>query len=193
MKIIVSGNPEYGVAKAICEHFNDVESYSRSHNLSDFLSEVSRKAFAKESLNFDVYVCCSSLQDFAQTLLLKEVSNLWIENRKKGHIVVMGSVLEEFVDTKLDFYSIEKKSLRAFCRSLSLNSCYETDPTSVNFKISYVSTGFLDTPGPALKSKVAISCKEIAKTIDWLINQPPHINVSEICVDPIQKDSECLT
>lgn len=185
-KIIVSGNPEYGLARALSTVFHNIEFFSRSSQGFDFSEEKFRREFAIRSLGYDVYVSCSSLENFDQALLLESVALAWQRESKAGQILVLGSLLESFVNERVDLYSVHKKALRALCRRLSLNAVCVSDQPRATFKITYLSTGYLDTPGPMGEGKVKISCQYVAGVIDWVLSQPPHVNVSEILLEPIQ-------
>lgn len=182
----MSGNNNYGLAKEIARQFPSARFFSRTNGNYDFLDPIIRAKFAQESLACDVYICCSSLSDFAQSLLLKEVISVWQGQGKAGSMIVIGSVLGEFAESRSDTYSKEKQSLRALCREVSLKMAYESPSRSSKFKLTYLSPGYLDTPGEFLETKKNISCEYICKTIQWILSQPRSINIGELALDPIQ-------
>ena len=186
--MIISGNCKYGLSEALAKSFPNAEFYSRTNNHCDFSQKKSRELFARETLNHDLFLCVSSLNEFNQTLLLKEVIDLWIEKSKKGKIIVFGSILESITKDNFEFYAVEKKALRNYCRRVSLqiisdNGNLEKKP---NFHLTYMSLGYLDSHGPRGEGKVRISCDYVTSVITWLIQQPKHINISEFVMEPIQ-------
>ena len=186
--MIVSGNPNYGLGEALARKWPEARFYSRSHNDSDFSKHDTILEFAKQSLNYEVYLSCSCLSRFRQTLLLEAVVQEWMKAGKKGLIVAIGSTADTPVKGTPWMYPIEKKALKAYCRNLSMAALGGHGSKPSGIRISYISPGYLDTPG-ANKSHpgvLKIDCDTIANTVEWVINQPEHINVSEIALDPVQ-------
>ncbi len=186
--VVVSGNREYGLAKALEKVFPTAQFYSRSQNNFDLSKYDDRIKFAELSLNYDVYISCSCLSQFRQTLLLEKVYKKWREVHKKGYIICLGSTADTPVKGTEWIYPIEKKALKAYCRNLSLASLGGHGNKPSGIRITYVSPGYLDTPKanekhPDIKK---INLNYLAETILWLTQQPPQVNISELALDPIQ-------
>jgi hypothetical protein len=186
-KILVSGNPSYGLAASLNHRFPEAEFASRSSGY-DLTTDTDRHRFAERSLNFDVYISCSSLHSFAQTLLLKEVVTLWEEKKHGGYIIVLGSSADTPIKGTVWLYPIEKKGLRSYCRNLSQRVLGGKGSSSNNIRMTYLSCGNLNTPQAEQKypDENKIDCAKIAEIIDWLLTQPEDINFSELCLDAIQ-------
>lgn len=185
--IIVSGDKRYGLSKTLKEKFPEAFFASRKTGF-DFTKHEDTRCFVEMSLEYDVYISCSSLHSFLQTKLLHDVYKNWKENSHKGHIIALGSSADTPVKGSAWIYPIEKKSLRTYCRNLSQRVLGGGDSISSGVRVTYLSPGYVDTPKanedhPEVKK---IQTEYLANTIQWLLNQPEEYNISELCVDPIQ-------
>lgn len=187
-KIIISGNKEYGLAKALFEKFPDARFISRTNENYDLAKFDTRDEFAKISLDYDVFINCSALSNFRQTLLLQKVYQVWLENSKKGQIISFGSTADTPVKGTQWMYPIEKKALKSFCRNLSMASLggHGSEPSGI--RITYLSMGYLATPNVEKKHPQVrkIDTGYIANLVEWVLSQPENVNLSEITIDPIQ-------
>lgn len=186
-EIIVSGNGTYGLGKSIYARFPNASFYSRTNGF-DFLKPEDRHRFSELSLGHSVYISCSALENFAQTLLLKDVVKKWEEHNHKGYIIVLGSSADTPVKGTSWLYPAEKKSLRAYTRNLSQKVLGGHGNASNNIRATYLSPGYLDTPEanekhPEMKK---LDCAYVADVIAWLLMQPSNVNISELCLDPLQ-------
>lgn len=188
-KIVVSGNSKYGLAQSLKVKFPDAVFFSRSESNSNFTSSAELKKFAELSLIYNTYISCSCLYNFNQTLLLEAVAKCWLKNGHRGQIIVIGSSADSPVKGTDWLYPIEKKSLKAYCRNLSLMTLGGHDSKPCGFRITYLSPGYLNTPKanekyPDIKK---LDTDYIADLIHWLLEQPINININEISLDPIQE------
>ena len=71
-------------------------------------------------------------------------------------------------------------------RQLSQAVSSETPPA---WKTTYISPGNLHTPrqDEKMPNTPKLSTDYVAEIIKWLIDQPQDINISEFCLDKIQK------
>lgn len=186
--MIVSGNPNYGVAQALAAKFPTAQFCSRSHGGFDFARSENVSRFVEESLKHQVYVSVSCLHQFKQILLLEAVIKRWRETQHQGHIIAFGSTADTPVKGTPWIYPIEKKALKAFCRNLSFATLggHGSEPSGI--RITYISPGYVDTPGanrnhPQMKK---LGCDYLAGVVAWVLDQPPGVNINEISLDPIQ-------
>ncbi len=187
-RIMVTGNKEYGLAQALGKVFPEAEFFSRSTTGTDLKKHEVREEIAQQSLEYDVYISCSCLSQFRQTLLLEQVYHTWRNNSKSGQIVCLGSSADTPVKGHGWLYPIEKKALKAYCRNLSLETLGGHGQRPSGLRVTYLSPGYLDTPKanakhPEIKK---INLEYLAKMIQWVLEQPPEININEISLDPIQ-------
>jgi len=184
MKIMLTGNKNWGLAKELYKSFEHVSCFSRSTGVH-LTTEVDQEFLAKKTLSCDVFINCSKLNNFNQTLLLKKVWDTWNENNKKGIIINIGSTVDTGLKGGSRIYNVEKVALRNLSRKLSL------DTSSGNgIKVSYISLGYLDTKGVSFQDKVKIKLNEVSDIIQWVLNTPSTININEISIDAIQKLEE---
>jgi NAD(P)-dependent dehydrogenase (short-subunit alcohol dehydrogenase family) len=189
-KIVVSGNPTYGLGLAIRNKFSQAHFYSRSQNQTDLTNINEMNKFALKTLEFDIYISCSSLYKFNQTLLLEAVVKKWQEKNHIGQIIVLGSSADSPVKGTSWLYPIEKKALKAYCRNLSLTTLGGHGSKPSGFRMTYLSPGYLNTPEAELKHKEVkkIDVNYVVDIIEWIMLQPKNININEISIDPIQVD-----
>ncbi len=185
--IIVSGNGSYGLGKSLYTLFPHAKFCSRTNGF-DFLNAEDRHRFAEMSLQHSVYISCSTLENFAQTLLLETVYKAWEKHQHPGQMVLLGSSADTPVKGTAWIYPIEKKSLRAYARNLSQRVLGSPGAPSSGIRITYLSPGYLNTPAandkhPTVKK---LDCDYVAGLVAWLVQQPAHVNISELSLDPLQ-------
>lgn len=180
-KILVAGNPEYGLAKGIHKKFPDATFISRTYGNLDLSIPSKQRELAEISMDYDVFISVSCIWRFAQTEYVQEVAKRWVE-RKHGYIIAIGSSADTPVKGSAWIYPTEKKALRAYCRQLSQISSGEND---CNLKVTYLSPGNIHTPkqDEKMPNVKKLDVEYITNVIDWLLNQPQDVNISELCLD----------
>ena len=183
MKVLVTGSRQRGLAKSIHRCLNeeyDVDCVSRD-TYGDLNTPDIRDMLKGKSLSCDVFINCSKLSAFNQTLLLKDIWDCWVENKKQGHIINIGSTVDTGLKGGSRLYTVEKVALRNLSRKLSL------DASSGNgIKVTYITLGYLDTEGVSFADKVKIELHHVVDAIEWVIEAPDYLNINEISIDPIQ-------
>lgn len=182
MKILIAGNPDYGLAQAIKDKYPQAEFCSRTHNDWDLSIPSKQREFAELSMNYDVVISVSCIWKFNQTTLVQEVAKRWMEEKKLGYIIVLGSSADTPVKGTAWMYPAEKKALRAYCRQISQAVAGEND---IPFKMTYLSPGNMHTlkQDEKMPDTPKLDTSYVADVIKWLINQPNYINISELCLD----------
>ena len=183
MKILVAGNPDYGLAQAIKTKYPNADFCSRSNNW-DLSVPNKQREFAELSMDYDVVISVSCIWKFHQTTLVQEVAKRWMESKKQGYIIVLGSSADTPVKGTAWMYPAEKKALRAYCRQISQAVAGEND---IPFKMTYLSPGNMHTPkqDEKMPDTLKLDTDYVAGVIEWLIDQPKHVNISELCLDRI--------
>ena len=188
-KVIISGNKHYGLGECLYKVFPDATFCSRSNGSYDLTDQEQMGTFVSKSMDYDVYIGCSYLPIFAQTILLAKLFKEWSNVKKKGQIIVVGSTADW--STKARFYSTEKKALRDFSRRMA-GLCTGGGPQLYpgnGLRITYVAPGMIDLPKQRQKHGNDLAMVDpmyIANTIKWLTEQPENINIHEISMDPVQ-------
>jgi short-subunit dehydrogenase len=180
--ILVAGNPTYGIAKAMQERWPSARFASRSSGF-DLTTKEGRHRLAELSLEAEVFVCCSALHKFHQTLLLEAVWALWSERGKKGKIICMGSTADQGLRASNWLYPIEKVALKSLCLNLS-----ECAKKGNGISVSYLAVGYVDTPKTLEKhaGKQMLSPDYVVDLVEWVLAQPAGVNLNSISLDPIQ-------
>ena len=189
-KILIAGNQEYGLSSALYKKWPDATFVSRSTGLKmDLCLLKNQRHIAELSLEYDIFISVSSLWKFHQTSLVQEVSKKWKEQKHKGYIIAVGSSADTPVKASTWLYPGEKKALRAYCRGVS--QMVSGDNFS-GFKMTYLSPGWMRTPIEEKKHPdiPKLDLEYVAGTIEWLINQPDTVNISELCLDEVRVKDE---
>ena len=194
MKIAYTGNPTYGLAQAWSRRVAgtiDVKNNTRyeTHffsraNSYNFDDPEARHTFAKVSLEYDVVINSSALHNFQQTLLLKQVWDVWNEQSKVGRIINIGSTADRSNSGTDWIYPTEKKALREFSLGLSMMSVWQNHPT----KVSYISFGSLQTSKVHKKhpDRTLMDLTKAVSIIKQVVDQDKENVLSEYRIDPVQ-------
>jgi NADP-dependent 3-hydroxy acid dehydrogenase YdfG len=187
MKIIISGNPEYGVAQGINSVLSSEHelTFCSRKNGYDLTKDEGRHKLVSKSLETDVFINNSALWRFNQTVLAEVIWQAWTDAGKSGHIINMGSTADRLNRGGNWTYPVEKGALRHH----SLDQALATLGGS-NIKVTYIAYGFVNTPSVERKhpDKLKHTSEEIARLVKWVLDYPiPTTNIMELIVDPIQR------
>lgn len=189
MKILMTGNPDYGVASGVARIYPSATFISRSTEIAmDLTIPDNQQRLADLSLGYDCFINNSLLADFAQCHILQRVWTTWKENGHHGLIINCGSAVDYLVRPDNRLYGIGKKSLRDLSRNLSLYTTWENS----GIRCSYVSFGGVETPKTLSiwPHFTHMSVDDCAQFISWVIQAPPHLNIDELHFTPIQPASK---
>jgi len=183
--MLVIGNKEYGLAESIAKLYPHAEYYSRSSGYNMGKRDVRQQASGK-SLDHDVVILCSALGDFSQVLLAEAIAKEWVKNNHQGYLIAVGSSADTPVKGSQWIYPVEKRALRAYMRQLSQACSSDTPPAC---KTTYIAPGNMHTPrqDEKMPDTLKLDTDYVAGVIKWLIDQPHNVNISELCLDRIQK------
>jgi 3-hydroxy acid dehydrogenase / malonic semialdehyde reductase len=111
--------------------------------------------------------------------------------RKRGHVVNIGSVAGEWPYPGGNAYGASK----AFVRQFSLN--LKADLVGTGVRVSEIEPGMAETEfslvrfgGDAAKAKAVyagvtpLSGEDIADVVHWIVSRPPHVNINTISLMP---------
>lgn len=186
MSILMTGNPNYGIAEAFSKRHTYADFMSRS-NRYDLTTEEGQEALVSASLDYGVFINNSALNNFAQTTILSKVANRWRNVQKAGHIINIGSTIDTTTKGQNSIYQQEKKALLELSKQISLLSVWAED---VRFRNTHISFGSLKTPKVIEKfedSRNLIDLITVINMIDWIMYSGPSVNLNLVSIDPIQK------
>ena len=184
MKILISGNPNYGLAQALA---NELQGYeltfvSRSSpNPLDLTRAECQQQFANMALEHDLVIICSALWRFNQTLLLEATYKKLKAENKRTLIVCVGSTTDRVMKATDWLYNAEKKALRDYCNSLTLTGVWANNP-----RVTLISFGTLSNMQVKHPDRKTMPIEKAAQYIKWIIEQPADLHVNEISLDPLQ-------
>ena len=179
--MIITGNPTVGLAKYLYKHYPKAEYVSRTSGL-DLTNTDHMFEFANQCTKHDQIIINSALWRFHQTILLDLVYKAVYNAKKEAHIVCVGSTTDRTKKGQAWLYSAEKKALRDYCNSLGLVGVWHSGP-----KISLISFGTLSNNQEKHPDRKCLDIKIAADYIKWLLDQPKHVNINELSIDPMQE------
>ena len=185
MKILMTGNPEYGLAKSFLPLRPDTLFASRNAGLKlDLSIEENQNVLAETSLNFDIFINNSYITHFAQMELCRKVWTKWKQNSKSGSIVNIGSTVRDLVRPDNRFYPTSKRALEDYSKQLHLYSVWGNS----RIRVSCINFGGINTEGtlekwPHFSHLDSGFCAEL---LNWAIQIPPGCNLDILQVSPIQ-------
>ena len=180
-RIICTGNPETGVASEIAMRWPDTTFVSRTGWAYDLTQNSYKDKLADKALNYDVFINCSALWQYHQTLLLDTVYKAAHAAGHPLHIISLGSTTDRTVKGSDWQYQQEKKALQSTSNALGLKTTWSGGP-----KVSYVSFGTLDNNQAKHPDRRCMSLSEAVDCVEYVMLAPAHLCVNELSVDPLQ-------
>ena len=180
--MIITGNKDTGVAGALAKIYPNAEFISRSTGY-DFGKKVDMERCAEAVIHHDVFINCSALFRFNQTSLLDIVYKKCILENHQCHIINIGSTTDRVKKGGAWLYNAEKKALRDYSNTLGLTGIWASGP-----KISYISLGTLDNNQAKHPDRKTMDINLAAEYIKWIVDQPKHLNINELSIDPMQPE-----
>ena len=179
--MIITGNKTFGLAKSLHKMYPNAVFCSRDTGY-ELTNTDHMFQFANECIKHDVIIINSALWRFHQTVLLDLVYKALRNAKSEAHIVVIGSTTDRTKKGTAWLYNAEKKALRDYANSLGLVGVWHSGP-----KVSYISFGTLANNQHKHPDRKCMLEDEAAYYIKWLIEQPKHVNINEIIIDPMQE------
>lgn len=117
-------------------------------------------------------------------------------DRKRGHIVNLGSIAGREVYPNGNVYCATKHAVRALNRALRL------DTLGSNIRVTCIDPGLVETEFSLVRfhgdaerarnvyaSTTPLTPDDVADAITWAVTRPPHVNVEEILLMPTRQAS----
>lgn len=186
MKILISGNPTYGLAQALAKELTELDEHevtfvSRTSHKLDLTKAEDQQQFADMSVDYDVVIINSALWKFNQTLLLDATYKKLKSLKKRTKIICIGSTTDRVKKATEWIYNAEKKALRDYCNSLGIQGVWGTGPL-----VTLVSFGSLSNVQEKHPDRKCMPIEKAAEYIYWLLKQPASLHINEISIDPLQ-------
>jgi hypothetical protein len=180
MKILVTGNPNKGLAAEISKLYPDATFVSRATGF-DLTTKDGYKKVMDMVTEYDVFINSSALWKFNQTLLLDAVYKRCYETKHPIRIICIGSTTDRVAKGGNWLYNAEKKALRDYCNSLGITGVWEGGP-----RVTLVSFGSLSNVQEKHPDRKCLDISTAASYIKWVVEQPADICVNELSIDPQQ-------
>ena len=170
MKILVTGNPNFGLAESISKIYTDAKFVTKSAGF-DLTSSIKQDELSNIALDYDVFVLCSYIPDYVPNILLQKVYDNCKKNNHKIHIIVIGSTVDRVNDGRVWKYAEEKKALRDVNDQLYYEG---VDTCIINF-------GFFDSERVADIDRPKMSIEYCISIIEWILKQPHRVKEITVC------------
>jgi NADP-dependent 3-hydroxy acid dehydrogenase YdfG len=180
IRILVAGNSNYGLAKEILKLYPDAFFASRTTGF-DLTSKDGQDKLANVITDYDVFINCSALWKFNQTVLLDTIYKKCMTENHHPYIICIGSTTDRVKKGGAWLYNAEKKALRDYCNTLGMNGVWGAAP-----KLTLISFGSLSNVQDKHPDRKCLDINRAAEYIKWLLNQPSDICINEISIDPLQ-------
>ena len=181
MKILITGNPNFGLASELFKLYPDATFVSRESGY-DLTTREGYRKLGEIVKDYDIFINSSALWKFNQTLVLDSVYKKCVELKHNIRIICIGSTTDRVKKATSWIYNAEKKALRDFANSLSLTGVWDSGP-----KVSLISFGSLSNVQEKHPTRICLDIDRAATYIKWIIDQPKDICINEISLDPIQR------
>jgi hypothetical protein len=178
--MIITGNINKGLSGSLYKIYPNAEYCSRKTGF-DLTTPCDQMRFSLLCIKHDIVINCSALWRFEQTNLLDKIYKTCVEHNCSPHIICVGSTTDRVKNGKPWLYNAEKKALRDYCNTLALGGVWDRFP-----KVSYISFGTLSNNQQKHPGRRCLDINQAAQYIKWLIDQPKHVNINEISIDPMQ-------
>jgi hypothetical protein len=185
MKLLITGNPEFGLARALHEIYPDADFISRKTG-HDLCKKEHRRWVAVECIGYDVLINNSALHEFNQTLLLEEVYTAALKYSHNLHIINIGSTTDKTNSSRVWMYNAEKKALRDVNNTMGLAANWRKDEGP---KVTYISFGTLSNNQHKHPDRRCIDIEQAARYIKWVVDQPKYLSINELSIDRMQSDT----
>lgn len=175
MKIITTGNPNYGLAAAI-----KGSSYASRSNGYDLSTDEGMNKFCHIAAKHDVIIIncyTDKMNNYSQVRLLHKQYELIQKSTSIKHIICIGSIADHINKEqpwiKYISYGAEKLALQRLCQTINHNR----EAISPNIKCTYISLGHMHTPlvDRYHPKELKLDTKYVAEVIDWIIKAPECI------------------
>jgi NADP-dependent 3-hydroxy acid dehydrogenase YdfG len=180
--MIITGNSNDGIARALAKLYPDAEFCSRSTGY-DLSTKLDQERLAELVCNHDVFVNCAALYKFNQTTLLNIVYHKCVLEKHNCHIINIGSTTDRVKKGGAWLYNAEKKALRDYSNTLGLNGVWSNGP-----KLSYISFGTLSNNQEKHPDRRTMDIDTAAEYIKWIADQPANLCINELSIDPMQPE-----
>lgn len=178
--MIITGNREFGLAKALYHIYPDAIFVSRASGF-DLTNKSVQTLVANKATEHEIIINCAALYGFNQTVLLHTIYKSLQSSKNYHHIINIGSTTDRVKKGGSWLYNAEKKALRDYSNTLGINGVWSGGP-----KITYISFGTLENNQDKHPDRTTMSLSLAANYVQWVINQPKEISINEISIDPIQ-------
>lgn len=160
-----------------CHCLSRANGYDFSDNPYGVISRVQ-----KISEDYDLFINLYANYFFNASLLAHKIFNHWYDKGfSEKRIFNIGSTTDRVRKGKKNLYHYEKTILREMSSGHSLLSVWDKAP-----KVTHISVGTMENRSQDNPGRKCLSLKEVAKYIYWVTEQPKHIHINEISLDPVQ-------
>lgn len=171
LKIFCTGNPKRQTVAYALKDYCDHASLSTGW---DFTDASTLQRFSENILNYNVFVNSSYIGAGVQASLMDIVYDRWIESSIRGHVITIGTTLEDSIDSPYanSEYANNKRALRKHSVELSCRGGVS------GIKFTYLVLGGINN-GEFENCDYVMPC-DIAASIFWVLSQNCRIPLLQL-------------
>ena len=116
-----------------------------------------------------------------------------LERASPGHVVNIGSIAASETYPGGGGYTAVKHAVRAISRTLRQEllgrpvRVTEIDPGAVETEFSLVRLGSAEKAAAVYAGMTPLTGEDIAECVRWVVDRPPHVNIDELLVRPLDQ------
>lgn len=185
MKISMTGNRNKDLCKFIVDRLeaasHECFCYSRETGV-DFNDPSAEKKLIELVKDSDVFINLYANFFFKQTLIAHKLWHKWEEDGKSNNrIINVGSTTDNVRRAKTNRYHYEKLALKELSNGLAMAGVWDKKP-----KVTQISIGTMENRQDDNPGRTCLNMDLVASYIEWIIAQPPEVNINFLSVDPVQ-------
>lgn len=172
MKILTTGNPNYGLASAIKN-----TNYASRSNGYDLSTDEGMEKFCDTAIHYDIIILncyTEKMNNYSQVRLLHMLYERFFGVKKPVHFICIGSISDHINKEqpwlKYISYGAEKLALQRLCETINHNR----EKISSHVKCTYISLGHMHTPlvDRYHPEELKLDTDYVASVINWIIDAP---------------------
>jgi len=186
MGIVITGNPEKGLASELVKLYPEALFVSRANGY-ELCDPKGLKKFERivKHNGTELIILNSALWRFQQTVLLDLVYRTCLTEGTTPHIISIGSTTDRVKKGGAWLYNAEKKALRDYSNTLGINGVWSENIP----KVSYISFGTMSNNQEKHPERKCLPIETCAQYIKWVADQPRELTINEISIDAMQGDN----
>lgn len=149
----------------------------------DFNEDGTVNRVVREVEDCDIFINLYANFFFQSILLAHNLWHKWNDDKQSNkRLINIGSTTENVRRAKTNRYHYEKLALQEWSNGVAQAGVWNSDSP----KVTHISIGTMDNRAEDNPGRTTLNMEQVADYIKWVIDQPSHININKLSIDPIQ-------